>query len=324
MTTKVLIFKVARFNNEKQKKDLQSLLVEALGKRKTAMSRLQEADTDKQFRLINYHGPHRILRVGEFIDYTQGQKQPVARRDKKAETLDISAIAPPGADSEFLHSILYFGVWKNCVIMSQSMSLKSGQFEEYLNWLLNDTGLLKEGNFVILSDPLPLESEEKVKNAKSIEFHAPVSLQPVERKEEKRPNVSGTTSIAFRPGNIGWDALRSILPPEIRLPSEFSEKEIIPNRSLEVTLKLSWSRLQKGDPTDLMDSVSNQLRHIDTEVDYVINTRSGKITRDDIKLRLPVSVSTTTDGLIRRSDMWAKMGEWLDRLLDDERVIGDM
>jgi hypothetical protein len=107
------------------------------------------------------------------------------------------------------------------------------------------------------------------------------------------------------------------------LPTELRASDVIQNSALEVTLYLSWSKVRKDDSTALLDRISNQLRHVDTELDYTIHTRSGKISRDEIKLRRPVSVNTTSDGLVLKSDMWVKMQDWLDALIDEERISPD-
>ena len=86
---------------------------------------------------------------------------------------------------------------------------------------------------------------------------------------------------------------------------------------------LSWSTNQKDDSTELMDRISNQLRHVDTELDYTIHTRSGKITRDQIKLKKLVSIPTNTKGLIRREEMWERIKNWLNELVSDNKIIID-
>lgn len=319
MTTKALVYKVARFNNETGGKTLQDLLVTMLGEKKSALSRRKEGNTPGQFSLINYHGPHKGIRVGEFFDYTHGHKQPYAKFDENVEELEISALAPPDRESDFLHSILYFGIWKNSVILSQSMSLRAPHFEEYLNWLLNEAQLLDEGDFVTLSDQPPLNKHKEIVNTKGIEFHAPVSFEPIQEKQKE----GETKYISFKPNDIGWEVLRKILPSEMKLPSELKASEVLLNKALEVTLKLSWSRLNKDDPTALLDRISNQLRHVETELDYTIYTRSGTITRDDFKLRRPVAVGTNSEGLVKKSDMWARMEEWLEILISEEKIVAD-
>ncbi len=195
MTTKTLIYKVARFNKEMNGKNLQDLLVLAFKKKKSAVSRRQQADSENHYRLVNYNGSHKGMRVGDFFDYTHGQKQPLAKFEEEVEELEISTLAPPDNKSEFLHSILYFGVWKNSIILSQSMSLRAVQFESYLNWLLVECEILSEGDFVTLCDHPPLDLQSEIVNTKGIEFHAPVSFEPIESK------VKGveTKSISFKP-----------------------------------------------------------------------------------------------------------------------------
>ena len=316
MTSKTLTYKLARFNKDTEKRTLQQMLVKALEKRKAAGTRLRMVDGEGRFSLINYHGPNKNMRVGEFIDYTAGQKQPLAKIDKTVDALPISSLAPPDKQSEFLSGILYFGVYNNSCIVSQAASLRTAQFEEYLNWLFLECGLMKEGEFVTLSDHPPLDKGEQVISTKGIEFHAPVSMTPVAKGEEGYK----ANEVVYRPGSTGWDAIKKLLPPEFKLPGVVKANELVGDAALKVTVKLSWTRVKKEDPTQLLDRISNSLRHIEDEVDFTIETKSGKITRDDIKLRVPVSVKEGTDGMLLKSDMWEKMEEWLVRLIAEKRV----
>ena len=290
----------------------------AFNKNKNAISRRQQTESENHFRLINYHGSFKGLKVGDFFDYTYGQKQPLANFEEEVEELKISTLSPPD-NSEFLHSILYFGIWKNSVILSQSMSLRSAQFESYINWLLTECEILSEGDFVTLCDHPPLDLQSEIVNTKGIEFHAPVSFEPIERKIRD----TETTSISFKPDNIGWDLLSKILPPEMTLPSELKASEVLLNNALEVRLFLSWGRLGKDDSTVLLDGISNQLRHIDTELDYTIHTRSGKISKDDFKLKRSISVGVTNEGLVKKSEMWERIQEWLEILISEDKITSE-
>ena len=319
MATKSLVYKVARFNNEKIGKTLQQLLELALNKKKVATKRKQVVDTEDHFRLINFHGKHKGLRVGEFFDYTQGQTQPLAEFDETAETLKVSALAPPNKESEFLHSILYFCVWNNSVILSQSMSLRAQQFEQYLNWIISESKLFGDGDFLTLADQPPLGIEKDILSTKAIEFNAPINLESSGSNTKK----SETKSVTYKPKGVGWDILKELLPPEMSFPRNLNASQIIKDEALEVKLMLSWSRQKKDDPTALLDQISNQLRHIETEVDYAIHTRSGKISKDEFKLRRPISVGITKEGLVKKSDMWERMQEWLEILISEEKIVVD-
>lgn len=323
MTTKNLIFKVARFNNEANGNDLQSLLTNALKAKTVALSRRQSTDHEGQFRLINYNGPFKGLRVGEMFDYTRGHQQPTAEFDDDAEQLELSSIAPPDERTEFLHSILYFGIRGNAVILAQSMSLKALQFEEYINWLLREAGLLSDEDFVAFCDQPPIEQRKELWNTKGIEIKAPVDLTPSKAAPGVIGEIYDTKSISLRPTGSAWESLRALLPAEINLPSKLSANDIVRERSLEVRLFLTWSNNQKDDSTELLDDISNQLRHVDSELDYTIHTRSGKITRDEIKLKKPVSVPTSRKGLIKRDEMWERIRNWLNELVSDDKIVID-
>lgn len=316
MTTKTLTYKIARFNNPKERRSLQQLVVKALETHKAVGSRLRETDGGARFSLINYHGTYKNMRVGEFIDYAPGHKQPFAKVDTAVESMPISSLAPPDKASEFLSGILYFGVYGNSCIISQAASVRTALFEDYLNWFLREAGLFKEeGEYLSLSDHPPLGKGEEIMSAKGIEFEAPISLTTVApgEKEYKAGEVT------YRAGSSGWEALKSILPPEFKLPGLLKAKELVGDAGLKVTVKLAWTKIRKEDPTDFLDRVSNSLRHIEDEVDFSIETRSGKITKDDIKLRIPVSVKLK-DGLVEKDSMWEKMQDWLVRLISEKRV----
>lgn len=313
MTTKNLIYKVAKFNKDISGKTLQDLLSAAIKKKKSALSRRQPGDEKNQFRLINYNGTYQGMRVGEFFDYTHGYSQPTATFKDDVEELEITTLKPTG-DQDFLHSILYFGVFGNSVILSQSMTLRSKQFEDYLNWLLAETAQIAEDDFVMLCDNPPLSAKKKIVNTKSIELKAPVDFTPVSASEK-------TKTVLFSPSNVGWEWLKAILPPEMTLPTELKASEVLNNSQLDVKLLVSWRRQAKDDSTALLDRISNQLRHVDTELDYTINTASGKIERDEIKLKKPVSVNVNDKGLVVKSDMWEKMREWMTMLINDEKII---
>lgn len=312
MATKSLTYKIARFNVAQESMNLYDLLTAALKMKKSAASRKREVEGNSS-TLINYHGTHKGLRVAELINYTAGQRQPFAKIDDKADTLELSSLAPPDNKSEFLQNILYFGTIGNSVIISQSLSLRSQQLEDYLNWLLTDTKLLKDGQLVQLSDHPPLDKDKAITTAKHIEFNAPVALTPVA--------PPGAQEVSYyKPDDVGWELLKKLLPTDFKLPGKLKASDIVGTGELNVSLKLSWARDNKKDSTGFMDSISNALRHIDDEVDYSIMTRSGLITKNELKLKRPVSVKTDDKGFVQKDDMWSKMESWLAELIEQKRI----
>ena len=326
MASKSLVYKVAKFNDETDTRSLQLRLESALKKKQAAAKRRQSTESESHFRLVNYNGPYKGMRVGEMFDYTAGATQPTARMDAKAEEWALDSVSPADKLSEFLHSIMYFGIRKNSVILSQSMSLRSLQFEDYINWLLRETGELKGDDFVALNDQPPADKAKQIKNTKGVTFVAPVDLKPSEapsRSNTASSEVTGTKSISITPSGNMWESLQAFLPPEVKLPSKMKSNDIIQKRSLEVTVTLSWNRTYQNDPTDFMDSFSNQLRHVESELDYTIHTKSGTVTRDELKLRRVVSVPENDKGLLKKEEMWERMYDWLATLVSDNTITVD-
>jgi len=326
MASKSLVYKVAKFNDETDTRNLQTRLENALKKKKAAAARRQGTDADRHFRLVNYHGPYKGLRVGEMFDYTAGAKQPTAKMDDDAEEFTLDSVSPKDKFSEFLHSIMYFGVRKNSVILSQSMSLRSLQFEDYINWLLREAGEIRGDDFVAFNDQPPADKAKQIRNTKGVTLVAPVDLKSTEapsRSNAATSEVKGTKSISVTPSGNAWDYLKMFLPPEFKLPTKMESNDIIQKRSLEVTVTLSWDRTYQDDPTDFMDNFSNQLRHVESELDYKIHTKSGTVTRDELKLRKVVSVPENDKGLLKKEEMWERMYDWLDTLVNENTIMVD-
>ena len=322
MATKTLIYKLARFNDETKGSSLQDLLTKALKARIAAFARRQSTEHEGQFRLINFHGVYKGARVGEMFDYTVGHQQPTAEFSETAERLELSSISPPSEKSEFLHSIMYFGVRENTVILAQSASLRASQFESYINWLLQDNGFIAESDYVKLCDRPILEKSKIRAKTKSIEIKSPVDFGISSESRDPDEVKRDTQSLVIRSSTVAWETLKKILPPEISLSDGLSAQDIVRDGSLEVRLLLKWSSpTKKDDQLEFLDVVSDKLRHVESEIDYIINTSSGTISRDDIKLKKQVSVPTNSSGLIRRDEMWERIIAWLDELISDNKII---
>ena len=85
----------------------------------------------------------------------------------------------------FLTAFRFLGIRKNHVVLAQSTSLKAPQFEEYLNWVLREAGVMKDNDYVSLNDMPPLGREKDVVKTKGIEIHAPVRFDPVAKREKE-------------------------------------------------------------------------------------------------------------------------------------------
>lgn len=328
-TSKTLKYKTAVFYSDTSTRTLQEMVTAALSKKKLAIERRQDVDASSGVvRLINYHGPYKGMKVGELLDYTRGHSQPYTKIEKEKESLPLQAMSPPDNDSDFVHSIFYFGILNNHVIVSQSMSLKLRQFESYLNWLLHDSGQFKGEQFVSLSDQ-PTESDAaKILNAKGVEFSAPVKFDHSKSGKGDTaptritPPGEEIESLRYYPKGPMWKALKAIWPDTLGFPEGIDPDELAMNRELIVKLELKWMRPKKGQSTALIDTIAHQLRHVDDELDYTIKTRDGgEITKDNLKLSCKASIGINSSSkLPKREDMWPQMHTWLSSLIENKRV----
>src|SRR6185437_4657545 len=117
----------------------------------------------RTFCFINYSGPHRhpnhgvSLLGGEMFSYVKGSDQSIFDADPTTAEVDVSAI-PPGKDKEFLEGTVYFGISGDHLAVMQSSSLRFGDLERHLNWLLTRCAkVILEENGVSLMDAVPVQ-----------------------------------------------------------------------------------------------------------------------------------------------------------------------
>ena len=137
-STRTLSYKRATFLNGTP--DLQRLLTAALRRHRTVGERMEELHPeDRTRRFINTHRSQLGMLFGNLLIYSPNRNQALLTVAPDAEELDVRQVAPPEVDgqrTEFLESILYFGVRGNHVVLLQSAALRARAFEAYLNWLL--------------------------------------------------------------------------------------------------------------------------------------------------------------------------------------------
>lgn len=309
-TPKRLTFKVATFSDQSQQHDLQHLLKLAL--KKTKPLTRQEKTKDNSYRLINSHTEHNKMRCGEFLNYETGHRQMMAKMDGNADELPLSSL-PPAQESEFLNSVFYFTIRNNAVIFSQSQTLKSSQFESYLNWLFVECDLLGMNEYVSLNDLPKSDSLLKISEATKIQLFTETSFTPDEDE----------TTYSAESGYIKTflSAINSTLGNSL---NNVSAKNILANKDLGLKLEVSWNHQAPNSSTGLLDILSNQLRHIDDDdLRYNIKTKSGDIQDDEIKLWSMKHAIKNDHGIIDKVDFYIKMEHWFEELISSGRVEPD-
>lgn len=175
-TTKNLTYKLCQFQGDVSR-DLQSLLKSACKKRGLAKERAVSVDgVESHRRLINFHAVRQGMFVGVLMDFTEGQSIASAQRDPAASTWEVTGIKP-SAGKEFVDDRECFAVFKNHVVVAQSRSLRSNQLASYLNQFLRDCELLKDDQFLRLTDCPTEEIAKEVTGAKTLSIGKPLPFE---------------------------------------------------------------------------------------------------------------------------------------------------
>lgn len=187
---------------------LQELLESALVNKNSnyicAKSRQEKlTDDGKAFRFINSHSKHGgKLLLCQLVQFEEGLTQMTIVMDDNSESFELNPFTPAdikknsstknNKTTEFLDSMLYFGVLGNHVVILGSQALRSKELEGHLNWfLMNLTSQLQ--TMVVLSDKPTQKAVKQIQRqeAKSvvlgsdIEYEAELPEKKYEEYEEK-------------------------------------------------------------------------------------------------------------------------------------------
>lgn len=326
--TKVFLYKKARLQSGKRSGfNLESAFHEAsVNILKQARSRRYKHGPDKD----DVHVLSEVIHHGGFpfglvIDYTIGQQKSLADIESEGATIPLRTSKAGRKGEEWVDTIGYIGVKRNHVILSQSMSLRSMQFETYLNWLLRKAEQIGDEEMIFLEDHPPPKDPGILKsdNIRSLELSAPL----VSDEEYSSASVTGlggrdvtnVSDIVVRPKSGGFESLRAMLG-EI-LGKDISLDSMREATLIDIALTLKFSKTSRGRESGLMANIAHKLRHADNEIDYEIQLKKGgTITKDQMKVQNPFRIPIVEDQLsaahIRRA-----MLDWLESLLKEGRVL---
>jgi hypothetical protein len=317
---KELYYKRAVFTYPMSGRTLQDALGDALKAKSKWHDRQDNPSGDERtFCFLNYTGLHthdkhsQQLLGCELFSYVKGADQSTFNVDISSDTVDVSKI-PPGKDREFLEGTVYFGVFLDHVIVMQSSALRFGDLERHLNWFLaRHAKVIDEGDGLALMDAIPVGGREMYGDAKGITLSAPVQFDATE------PSESKSKTVRLQPKGPGWNALKAMLGEVFDLPNYLNADDIFTSRSLQVQLQLKWKRAPDDDTSDLLASIAHHLRNVTDEMDYSIETKTGRVTRDEFKLHKTLTVEWI-DGRPRFDILFPGMIEYLVTLAKTGKV----
>jgi hypothetical protein len=306
---------------------LQEILKKALQKYKRTADRLENLGADgSDVRFINANRQHQAVTFGLFHKVTKGAAQHVIDMEQKGDEWSLQSVTAKSATrpaGEFVEGTLFFGIWKNHVLLHQTISCRSDHFEDYVSWLI---GKAKDGSsegaspLVSLSDPLPKKIRAKdLMPVKNIKLHSDVDSREIPRKQTRTETTSTAVNV---PAGEAWEGVKAILRSlGTKLPPQFNLDSALARDELKVTLELKCTKKSaRATAGELLRQLGHSLSHTPGDF-YTITLADGTILRaKELKVETHVRVECA-DKLPVPESMFKAMMEYLQELIENETII---
>ena len=277
--------------------------------------RLWPADEEENYRyFINYKTMRSGFFCANFFGYEKGKIGQGIEEAFDKDQIDITALPAPkaadGKEQQYLDGKLYFVCSGNHVILSQDAHLKAKRLEQYLNEMFHNKRCdgFPENQQLILERSISRKVRKQIKGVKKIHLSTPLKYKSQETSDQKRQQLIKTVPL----GNA-WEAVKSLVGIDL---TQFETDGFIDPKNIEVTLSLLWKR-KRGEKriSDQLDSLTNTFRHVDDEIDFEVETDSGKLKREELRLQHESNVEHINDVPIL-TDIFGKMIDWYRHLVE--------
>lgn len=315
--TKLFSFWTARFSPEPYATTMQRLLRDAFDST-TIKDRLYSTNPENDyFTFINYKVQRKGFFCGDFFGYEKGRIGQVIKESFDEERIDPRALPAPkaddGTDQQFLDGKLYFVCKGNHLIIAQDLHMKAQHLERYLQKMMRGRcpSFPEEQQFA-LERSISQTTRRKIQGAKKIHLTAPLEY---ERKRVRKGEGGGKKKTGFVsvPAGKAWEAIKGLVGDMIDL-TEFNTGGFIDPQEIEVTLSLAWKKKRGQTDSEQLDTLANTFRHIEDELDFELETHSGRIKKGELRLSHPSSVQHEDD-MPDRDDIFDKMINWYGHLV---------
>lgn len=292
---------------------LQELVEDALSKLSTVSDRFERLDdgTDDDWqRFINMHKSALGMEFGNLVLYAPNQIKHTITIDHEASELDIENIVLSSSDGkkrQFLESILFYGIYKNNVIVLQSMALKSRDLEGYLTWLLRSAGVISKENSVLLNNVASTDTQDRLDKTDVKSVRIGTSLIDITNNDASERNPS-----RVKPKGEGMDILRILASDRV---NDLSWADIQGAKDLEVFIEVKYKRQTDETTQKALNKITSVLRHVSDEDIRIELKDGGSVIGTDLKVKTYISVEFN-DGVINPKDLFEKMQTWLLDILD--------
>lgn len=314
--TKLFSYWRARFTPEPYAKTMQQLLKAAFDNT-TVEDRLYATDNaESYYTFINYKTERQSCFCASFFGYEKGRIGQVIKESFKKDQIDSKALPAPkaddGTDQQFLDGKLYLVCKGDHIILAQDMHLKGRHLERYLEAKIREriSTFPKEQVFQ-LERSIPQATKRKLKGVKKINLSAPLGY----KTQASDTNESKTITV---PDGARWEAVKSFVKEKLDL-KEFTTDGFIDPRDIEITLSLNWKRKRGEKVSDQIDTLANALRHVEDEIDFELETNSGKLKKGELRLNHATNI-LHVDDMPEPGDIFDKMIDWYSLLVDSKDI----
>jgi hypothetical protein len=326
---KTLVYKLATGGGGQT---LQAILGKALRHHSKPDKRVENLGADgAEVRFIAYTRNNHQALIGVFHKLTKGRAQEVIEMIKDGDEWPVHLVTAKAAGKEareFIEGTLFFGIWKNHVVVHQTSSCRADAFQEHLSWLLTrenadaTDGGVPKSVLIGLGDPVPPSVRKKSKvPVRGITFGGCVATKVV--RSSSKDVAVGDAKVSFQPTGRIWKALKEILVElKADVPEELLLDESLGPDDLKVFLKLSCSK-KKAETTagQLLGVLGHSLSHSDSE--YTVKLADNTEIKGDImKVRKNFGVECVDHHPVHEN-IFRCIIEYMRALVEDETIVED-
>lgn len=323
---------------------LQELLEDVLTKEDSlyryAIDRRQSLVEDgKSFLFINRHGKHGgTMLMCQMVLFEEGRSQMTIVVDSHADMFEVNPVSANDLNlqnttsgeergtTEFLESMLYFGVLGNHMVMMGSKSLGSKDLERHLGWLLHSLTKKIKNVTVYLNDSPAAETIKALEKtpAKSVQVGSDVvyeqNVEPPKTENYER-QVTETKSIRWTPSGMGANVLEYL--SSMGYIGKINLEDSLDESNLKVKIEFTFDRKTTKSGQRVIDNLATSMRHFDEEDVKITLKGGGEIKGDQIKLSHKISVKFR-NGKIDEFDLYYKIVDWLKTKILTSGVTSDL
>ena len=305
--SKKICYREAVFSN--CEKTLQQLIDQALTDTEARNRQEKLNENEETFRFLNKHEKYRGVTFCQMLQVDPGANQPVLIYGANNDIFKLDAVSTSELtkeelkkNSDFVNSMLYFGVKDNEVIVMPSQALPARSLESHLMWLLgNKLSILPNDAGFILRKRQSKKLEELLQNhpVKSIEIGSAL----VGEEPSARDLFSSGESF-----NIGLAAVKDMIGAAFQ---DSWLNGVTEEANLTARIVISYRRSTDDAGRQLMNRLGQTLRNLE-DADVKLTLKDyGEIKGEELSLSKMIKIEKTERGLYVDGDIYSGMVSWL-------------